>query len=66
MITTEDEVNSIKADKSIIEEKILVSFDESEAINGEIAKEKEVLAVEEKKYLDKKKEELIGVASGVD
>lgn len=50
------EIESIKADKSIIEEKILVSYDETEAISAEIDKEKEVLAKEEKEYLDKKKE----------
>lgn len=50
------EIESKKADKSIIEEKILISYDESEAIIKEIDQEKAVLALEEKKYLDKKAE----------
>ncbi|MFH1360336.1 MAG: C4-type zinc ribbon domain-containing protein [Candidatus Omnitrophota bacterium] len=50
------EIEHLKADKSIIEEKILLSFDEIDAINADIAKEKEILVQEEKKYLAQKKE----------
>ena len=50
------EIESIKADKSIIEEKILISFDESEEVNKKIDAEKAILAEEEKKYLEKKKQ----------
>lgn len=50
------EIENIKADKSQIEEKILISYDEMEGLTAEIDDEKKVLAEEEKKYLDKKKE----------
>lgn len=50
------EIESLKADKSIIEEKILISYDEGDNVNASIAKEKEFLAEEEKKYLSQKKE----------
>ncbi len=48
------EIESIKADKSQIEEKILISFDEADAVNQDIEKEKAVLAEREKEYLAKK------------
>lgn len=48
------EIESIKADMSIIEEKILISFDQADAVNQEIEKEKGVVAQEEKKYLEEK------------
>ncbi|MDD3375648.1 MAG: C4-type zinc ribbon domain-containing protein [Candidatus Omnitrophica bacterium] len=49
------EMEGQKADKSIIEEKILILFDEVDAINSKIQKEKEVLVQEEKNYLAQKK-----------
>jgi len=50
------EIESLKADKSIIEEKILLSYDESDQVSALIEKEKGFLAEEEKKYLSQKKE----------
>lgn len=50
------EIEHIKADRSIVEEKILESFDEGDKINMEIQKEKTVVAEHEKIYLAKKKE----------
>ncbi len=50
------EIESLKADKSIIEEKILMAYDEGDNINASIAKEKEFLTQEEQKYLSQKKE----------
>ncbi len=50
------EIESLKADKSIIEEKILILYDEGDHVAAAIAKEKAALAQEEKKYLDNKKE----------
>ena len=50
------EIENLKADKSLIEEKILESFDASDAIVKEIEREKQVVAEEEKRYLAKKKE----------
>ena len=50
------EIESIKADKSQVEEKILLSYDEADNIISSINKEKGVVAEEEKKYLEQKKE----------
>ena len=50
------EIESVKADTSIIEEKILILFDEIDNINKNIQKEKEALNEEEKEYLVQKKE----------
>lgn len=50
------EIEHMKADKSIIEEKILLSYDDTDKVTAEIEKEKKVLADEEKEYLAKKKE----------
>jgi len=50
------EIEHIKADQSIIEEKILTSYDESDQVNAQIEKEKVKVDEEEKKYLAKKKE----------
>ncbi|MDP8212516.1 MAG: C4-type zinc ribbon domain-containing protein [Candidatus Zapsychrus exili] len=50
------EIESIKADKSIIEEDILLSYDEADAASVEIEKEKQNVDQEEKNYLNKKKE----------
>jgi len=49
------EIESIKADKSIIEEKIIMAYDEGDKIKAEIEKEKEVIRQEEQQYLQKKK-----------
>lgn len=51
-----NEIVSIKADKSIIEEKILLSYDEADAIQSEIGKEKTAVEAGEKQYLARKKE----------
>lgn len=51
-----NEIASIKADKSIIEEKILLSYDEADAIQSEIVKEKVAVEAGEKQYLARKKE----------
>jgi hypothetical protein len=45
------EIEHIKADKSIIEEKILMSYDQSDSVNAEAEKERVKVAEEEKKYL---------------
>ncbi|HNV23918.1 MAG TPA: C4-type zinc ribbon domain-containing protein [Candidatus Omnitrophota bacterium] len=50
------EIESMKADKSIIEEKILLSYDDADKIQADINQEKQIVAQEEKKYLDRKKE----------
>ena len=50
------EIEHSKADKSVIEEKILMSYDESDAVNAEIEKEKAKVTEEEKEYLAKKKQ----------
>lgn len=55
------EIEHIKADKSIIEEKILISYDESDAVSAEIEKEKVKVEAEEKNYLAKKKETEEGI-----
>ena len=49
------EIANINSDKSLIEEKILLSFDKADSVKAEIEKEKEFLAQEEKKYLSEKK-----------
>ena len=49
------EIEHIKADKSIIEEKILKAYDETDEVNKLIEKEKQVVAQEEKKYQERKK-----------
>ncbi|MBF0386046.1 MAG: hypothetical protein HQL27_09295 [Candidatus Omnitrophica bacterium] len=49
------EIEHIKADKSIVEEKILMSFDESDAVIVEVDKEKQVVSDKEKLYLGEKK-----------
>ena len=50
------EIENIKADKSIIEENILLSFEESDALAVQFNKEKVRLSQEETEYLVKKKE----------
>lgn len=44
------EIESLKADKSIIEEKILLSYDETDALQAELNQEKSVVAEKEKVY----------------
>ena len=50
------EIESLKADKSILEEKILLSYDESDAVTKEVSVEKKEVAEKEKLFLDKKKQ----------
>ncbi len=50
------EIEHMKADKSMIEEKILLLFDEIDSINAQIEKEKKIVTEEEKKLLAQKKE----------
>jgi predicted nucleic acid-binding Zn-ribbon protein len=50
-----NEIESIKADKSILEEKILISYDQADTITAEINKEKAAVAEEEKKFAVQKK-----------
>ena len=49
------EIESIKADKSRSEEKILESYDDADIVKESMSKEKEVLTEEEKKYNEQKK-----------
>ena len=49
------EIENLKADKSQIEEQILLLYDEGDTVSAAIAKEKEFLVQEEKKYLSEKK-----------
>ena len=51
-----NEIESLKADKSLVEEKILLSYDEADNLSALINKEKSVVEQEEKKYLDQKKQ----------
>lgn len=50
------EIESIKADKSIIEEKILLLYDEGDVVQKDIEKEKAKVAAEEKVFQAQKKE----------
>lgn len=50
------EIESLKADKSQVEEKILRSYDEADAVNADVEKEKIEVTEREKVYLSKKKE----------
>jgi predicted nucleic acid-binding Zn-ribbon protein len=49
------EIENFKADKSIIEEKVLILFDDIEDARKKMDQEKAVVAQEEKKYLEQKK-----------
>ncbi len=49
------EIASIQADKSIFEEKILISYDEADLVQADINKEKIVVAAQENRYLTQKK-----------
>lgn len=49
------EIESIKADKSIFEEKILVSYDAADAVQKEIDREKAVVGEQEKVFLSKRR-----------
>ena len=53
------EIESMKADRSRVEEKILISYDEADQITEDINKEKELVATEEK-YFNEKKQEVQG------
>jgi predicted nucleic acid-binding Zn-ribbon protein len=50
------EIENIKSDKSIIEEKILRFYDETDAVKASVVQEKKVLAQEEQAYVNKKQE----------
>lgn len=50
------EIEHIKADQSVLEEKILLSFEDSDLVNVDIEKEQLKVAEEEKNYLAKKNE----------
>jgi len=50
------EMEHIRADQSILEEKILIAYDEADAVGREIEKERGVVAQEEKRYLAQKNE----------
>ena len=50
------EIEGLKADIAIIEEKILEFYDQGDQINAEVDKEKIIVGEEEKKYLAKKSE----------
>jgi predicted nucleic acid-binding Zn-ribbon protein len=50
------EIENFKADKSIIEEKLLLLFDDIEEVRKKFDQEKAVVAQEEKKYLEQKKQ----------
>ncbi len=49
------EIESLKADKSLIEEKILTLFDEVDKIQVQLDQEKQILSDQEKKFLEEKK-----------
>ena len=49
------EIESLKADKSIVEEQILISYDESDKLTAEIEKEKKVIAQVEQSFPAKKR-----------
>lgn len=50
------EIESIKADKSQLEEKILISYDQTDALTAEINKEKILVADHEKQFVIQKKD----------
>lgn len=50
------EIENLKADKSIMEEKILLLYDEMDTLTEKINKEKRFLTEQEKKFLSQKKE----------
>lgn len=49
------EIENVKADRSIVEDKILLSYDALDATKADVDKEKVIVAEEEKKYLAEKK-----------
>ena len=51
-----NEIENIKADKSILEEKILLAFDEGDVVQKDIDSERKVVTEREKEFLTKKKE----------
>jgi len=48
------EIETLKVEKSRLEEQILGSYDQTDDVNSELDKEKEYLAAEEKKFLEAK------------
>lgn len=50
------EIENLKADKSVIEEKILFLFEDIDTINAQLEHEKKLIADEEKNFLAQKKE----------
>ncbi|MBU0467720.1 MAG: hypothetical protein KKF78_05120 [Candidatus Omnitrophica bacterium] len=50
------EIENIKADMSVIEDKILLSYEEFDRVNADVEKEKSNVAEEEKKYFSQKAE----------
>ena len=48
------EIESIKADRSLIEERIILAYDEADKIQEEVEREKATVSEEEKRYLDSK------------
>ncbi len=50
------EIENLKADLSVYEEKILISYDDGDKVNTEIEKERKILAQEEAKFQAGKKE----------
>lgn len=48
------EIETMKADKARVEEKILTSYDQTDGVNAELDKEKEFIAEEEKKFNEAK------------
>ena len=50
------EIENVKADQSLIEEKILLSYEESDKITKEIEQERKRVAEQEKNFLTKKRE----------
>ena len=50
-----NEIEHLKADKSIIEEKILILFDEGDTVNAAIDQEKKIVLEQEKDFFSQKK-----------
>lgn len=59
------EIENFKADKSVLEEEILRTMDQLEKLGADIAREREFLAQEEKKYLAEK-EQVLAVIAGLE
>jgi uncharacterized protein len=50
------EIENIKADKSVLEEKIITAFDKADVVKADMEREKTALAKEEQDFLKQKKE----------